>query len=139
MAFSFCEIKRESRYSPVCGLVNAHAPGVCDADSIPFKQKKDHPDGVVFLLVDLKGIEPSNLTDANRALYHASRILSKNEEKNKNERKEKRRICFPLFARCQEISCPAQSAQRDGLCAILVLSKKRDRIQGGRVAGADLV
>ncbi len=41
MAFSFCEAKRESRYSPVSGLVNAHAAGVCDADSIPFKQKND--------------------------------------------------------------------------------------------------
>ncbi len=57
MAFSFCEAKRESRYSPVCGPVNAHAPGVCDADSIPFKQKNDHPIGVVVLLVDLKGID----------------------------------------------------------------------------------
>ena len=72
MAFSFCGAKRESRYSPVCGPVNAHAPGVCDADSIPFKQKNDHPGGVVILLVDLKGIEPSNLTDANRALSQLS-------------------------------------------------------------------
>ena len=31
-------------------------------------------------MVDLKGIEPSNLTDANRALYHACHILSKNGE-----------------------------------------------------------
>ena len=72
MAFSFCEAKRESRYSPVSGLVNAHAAGVCDADSIPFKQKNDHPVGVAILLVDLKGIEPSNLTDANRALSQLS-------------------------------------------------------------------
>ena len=94
MAFSFCEAKRESRYSPVCGLVNAHAPGVCDADSIPFKQKDDHPIGVVILLVDLKGIEPSNLTDANRALsqagreycYNTNEIVSKIKEKY--ERKE---------------------------------------------------
>ena len=68
----FCGAKRESRYSPVCGPVNAHASGVCDADSIPFKQKNDHPGGVVILLVDLKGIEPSNLTDANRALSQLS-------------------------------------------------------------------
>ena len=57
VAFSFCEAKRESRYSPVSGLVNAHATGVCDADSIPFKQKNDHPGGVAILLVDLKGID----------------------------------------------------------------------------------
>ena len=29
----------------------------------------------VFYLVDLKGIEPSNLTDANRALSHSVRFL----------------------------------------------------------------
>ena len=31
-------------------------------------------------MVDLKGIEPSNLTDANRALSRLRRILSKNGE-----------------------------------------------------------
>ena len=95
MAFSFCEAKRESRYSPVSGLVTAHAAGVCDADSIPFKQKNDHPVGVAILLVDLKGIEPSNLTDANRALSRVCRIRSKNGEKNKNERKDRRMNLFP--------------------------------------------
>ena len=55
---------------------------------------------------------------------------------------------FPLFnlrqsvfysaQRSQEISCPAQSVQRDGLCAILVLSKKRDTIQGEQDAESTL-
>ncbi len=31
-------------------------------------------------MVDLKGIEPSNLTDANRALCRLRRILSKKEK-----------------------------------------------------------
>ena len=48
-------------------------------------------------MVDLKGIEPSNLTDANRALSRACRIRSKNGEKNKNERKDRRMNLFPLF------------------------------------------
>ena len=85
MAFSFCEAKRESRYSPVSGLVNAHATGVRDADSIPFKQKNDHPVGVAILLVDLKGIEPSNLTDANRALWRACHIRSKKEKQKRKK------------------------------------------------------
>ena len=59
-------------YSPVCGPADAHAPGVCDTDSIPFKQNEKHPEWGAFVLVDLKGIEPSNLTDANRALSQLS-------------------------------------------------------------------
>ena len=101
MAFSFCGAKRESRYSPVCGPVNAHAPGVCDADSIPFKQKNDHPGGVVILLVDLKGIEPSNLTDANRALSRVGREYCRNiseiVSKNKDKYERKEQIKMNLF------------------------------------------
>ena len=53
-------------------LVDVQPTGLYDSDSIPFKQKNDHPVGVAILLVDLKGIEPSNLTDANRALSQLS-------------------------------------------------------------------
>ena len=55
---------------------------------------------------------------------------------------------FPLFnlrqsvfysaQRSQEISCPAQSVQWDGPCDILVLSKKRDKIQGEQYAESTL-
>ena len=41
--------------------------------SIPWRYAKQKvPRRVLFVLVDLKGIEPSNLTDANRALSQLS-------------------------------------------------------------------
>ena len=54
-------------------LVNVQPTGLYGHDSIPFKPKqKKHPIGCFSVLVDLKGIEPSNLTDANRALSQLS-------------------------------------------------------------------
>ena len=65
---------RRSWDSTVCALSHAHAPGVCGHDSIILQapKKRQHPMGAVSFLVDLKGIEPSNLTDANRALSQLS-------------------------------------------------------------------
>ena len=62
--------------------------------SLVHQQEHPPPTAGVFLLVDLKGIEPSNLTDANRALCRACHILSKIGEKNKNERKGRRTNLF---------------------------------------------
>ena len=55
----------------MCAPVDERAPGAFDEDSIPFEQKKQAV-GLLFVLVDSKGIEPSNLTDANRALSQLS-------------------------------------------------------------------
>ena len=53
-------------------LVNVQPTGLYGHDSIPFKPKRKAPKRVLFVLVDSKGIEPSNLTDANRALSQLS-------------------------------------------------------------------
>ena len=73
----------------MCAPVDERAPGAFDEDSIPFEQNKKQAVGLLFALVDSKGIEPSNLTDANRALsqvgqkycYNTDEIVSKNTEK----------------------------------------------------------
>jgi len=53
----------------VSALVNEQPAGLFDFDSIiPCPPKRAAPKRVLLFLVDLKGIEPSNLTDANRAL-----------------------------------------------------------------------
>ena len=165
-ALSFCRAKRQYRYRPVFALVDVQPAGLYDSDSIPFKPNESTPKGVLSFggLEGDRTLEPHGCEPC--ALPRVSHPVEKRRTKTK-ERIEGR-ICFPLFnmqdkvslqrfrsrksnfkslsdkrvflsaQRCQGISCPAQSVQRDGLCAILVLSKKRDTIQGEQDAESTL-
>ena len=64
---------------PVFAPVDERPTGAFDFDSnlsTPFPKATDRPKGGLLLLADLKGIEPSNLTDANRALSRIGRLLA---------------------------------------------------------------
>ena len=57
----------------MCALVDESPAGAFDYDSIIHRiPKRKTPLRVSSFLVDSKGIEPSNLTDANRALSQLS-------------------------------------------------------------------
>ena len=62
----------KSRYSPVCGLVRAHAPGVCGHDSNPLYQNEGPSFRMALHFGGDGGIRTLDLTDANRTLSQLS-------------------------------------------------------------------